>query len=197
MKPWRNTCNRSDRSVALKSTIYKARLAIADMDRPLYADHALTLARHPSETEERLMMRVLAFALATPADDQRGALTFTAGLSDADVPALWQQDLTGALVQWVEVGLPDERRIAKACGRAERVIIYAFGPTADAWWRQNQPKLARWSNLQAWLVPLEASRALAELAARSMDVQVTVQDGGIWVGDGARSIHLEPLKLTA
>lgn len=182
--------------MALKSTIYKARVALADMDRSLYGDHALTLARHPSETEERLMMRVLAFALAMPPDDRRGELAFTAGLSDTDVPALWQKDATGALVQWVEVGLPDERRIAKACARAERVVVYAFGPTAAQWWRQTESKVARFAHLHAWLVPLEASRALAELAARNMTLQVTVQDGAVWVGDGQRSVALEPERLT-
>jgi uncharacterized protein YaeQ len=104
--------------MAIKSTIYKAALQIADMDRGFYADHALTLALHPSETEERLMMRLLAFALQVPADDHRGALQFARGLSDSDEPDLWQHDLTGQLLHWIEVGQPDDRRLAKACGRA-------------------------------------------------------------------------------
>lgn len=182
--------------MALKSTIYKARVAIADMDRPLYADHALTLARHPSETEERLMVRVLAFALHVPPDDLRGTLSFTAGLSDTDVPDLWQKDATDALVQWVEVGLPDERRIAKACGRAEQVVVLAYGPTAEAWWRQNQPKVARWRNLRVLRLTVEDSRALAALAARNMNLQVNVQDGSVWVGGEQHGVSVEPLLLT-
>jgi len=106
--------------MALKATIFKANLQIADMDRSVYADHALTLARHPSETDERMMMRVFAFALNVPADDHRGALALAKGLSDTDEPDLWQHDLTGQLVHWVEVGQPDERRLLKASGRAER-----------------------------------------------------------------------------
>jgi hypothetical protein len=105
--------------MALKSTIYKAQLQIADMDRGLYADHALTLARHPSENDERLMMRVLAFALNVPADDHRGRLEFARGLSDTDEPDLWQHDLSGQLFHWIEVGQPDERRMLKAAGPLE------------------------------------------------------------------------------
>ena len=101
--------------MAIKSTIYKAQLQIADMDRQLYADHALTLALHPSEAEERLLVRLLAFVLNVPHDTDRGALQFARGLSDADEPDLWQHDLTGQLVQWIEVGQPDDRRLAKAC----------------------------------------------------------------------------------
>ena len=116
--------------MALKSTIYKAALQIADMDRQLYADHALTLALHPSETEERLLVRLLAFALNVPHDTDHGALQFARGLSDGDEPDLWQHDLTGQLLHWIEVGQPDERRLAKACSRAERVTLYVFGSAA-------------------------------------------------------------------
>lgn len=181
--------------MALKSTIYKARLGIADLDRTLYADHALTLARHPSETEERLMMRLLAFALCVPADDARGALTFAAGLSDTDAPDLWQQDLTGALVQWIEVGLPDERRIAKVCARAEQVSVLAYGSTATTWWAQTGPKVARWANLRVWQLDAEDSRALAAMAARNMALQVTVQDGAVGVADDNHHLSFEPQRL--
>ena len=116
-----------DLFMALKSTIYKAQLQIADMDRQVYADHALTLALHPSETEERLLIRLLAFALEAPANDERGALQFARGLSDSDEPDLWQHDLSGQLVHWVEVGQPDERRLTRACRRAERVTLYTYG----------------------------------------------------------------------
>lgn len=123
--------------MALKSTIFKAELAIADMDRHYYRDHALTLARHPSETDERLMVRLLAFALLA---DER--LEFGKGLSDTDEPDLWQKDLTGAIDTWVEVGLPDERRIVRAAGRAERVVVLAYGGNqASIWWKGVETKL--------------------------------------------------------
>ena len=181
--------------MALKSTVYKASLQIADMDRALYADHALTLALHPSETDERLMARILAFALHVPADDARGMLLFARGLSDSDEPDLWQHDLTGVLVQWIEVGQPDERRLAKACGRAERVVVYAYSSAAPIWWAGIAGKVARLRNLQVWQLPAAQSQALALLAARSMQLQVTVQDAQVWVGDGASSVELAPQRL--
>ena len=181
--------------MALKATIYKAQLQIADMDRALYADHALTLALHPSETEERLLVRLLAFALRVPQDTDRGALQFAKGLSDADEPDLWQHDLTGQLVQWIEVGQPDERRLAKACGRSEGVSIYAYGPAVPIWWAGIENKLTRLSNLTVWQLPADQAQALAQLAQRSMQWQVTVQDGNVWVSDGQQSVELSPQAL--
>ncbi|MBC7938723.1 MAG: YaeQ family protein [Chitinophagaceae bacterium] len=183
--------------MALKSTIYKAALQIADMDRSVYADHALTLARHPSENDERLMARVLAFALQAPADDHHGALQFARGLSDGDEPDLWQHDLTGELLHWIEVGQPaDERRLAKACGRAGRVTLYCYSQAAPIWWAGIQGKLARLRNLQVWQIPADEIQALARLAERSMQLQITVQEGQVWVGNTADSIevHLRPLQ---
>jgi uncharacterized protein YaeQ len=183
--------------MALKSTVFKAHLQIADMDRALYADHAITLARHPSENDERMMMRLLAFALSVPADDLRGKLEFTAGLSDPDAPDLWQKDLTGELVQWVEVGQPDDRRLAKACGRAEVVKLWAFSSATPIWWQALEGKVVRLPNLEVWQVPAEQSKELALLAERSMQLQVTVQEGQIWVGNASRSVTVEPKILKA
>lgn len=183
--------------MALKSTVYKAQLQIADMDRSLYADHSLTLARHPSETDERLMVRILAFALSVPMDDTHGALEFAAGLSDTDEPDLWQKDLTGQLLQWIEVGQPDDRRMAKACSRAERVRIWAYSSSVPIWWQGIADKVARLQALEVWHIPAEASRELASLAERSMQLQVTVQEGQIWIGNGQTSVAIEPKVLKA
>lgn len=181
--------------MALKSTIYKAQLQIADMDRQVYADHALTLARHPSETDERMMVRLLAFALHAPADDHDGALTFTAGLSDTDAPDLWQRAHDGRILQWIEVGQPDDRRLLKACGRAEQVSVYCYAPSAPIWWQGIAGKLARARGLTVWRLDAAASRELAGLAQRSMSLQVTVQEGSVWVGDGNHAVELAPQRL--
>ena len=184
--------------MALKATIYKAALQIADMDRGLYADHALTLALHPSETEERLMVRLLAFALQVPADDHGGALQFARGLADSDEPDLWQHDLTGQLLHWMEVGQPDDRRLAKASGlvgRKGRVTLYGYSASTPVWWAAMQGKVARLSNLAVWQLPAEQSQALARMAQRSMQLQITVQDGQLWVGDGKHSVELQPTLL--
>jgi uncharacterized protein YaeQ len=182
--------------MAIKATVYKAQLQIADMDRGLYADHSLTLARQPSETDERMMARVLAFALQVPADDHQGALQLARGMADADEPDLWQKSLSGELLHWIEVGQPEERRISKACGRAQRVTLYAYSSAAAIWWAGVANKLSRLSNLQVWQLPAAQSQALAALAERSMQLQVTVQEGAIWVGNGsADSVEIHPVAL--
>ena len=181
--------------MAIKSTVCKANVQIADMDRGLYATHQLTLARHPSETDERMMVRLLAFALQTPADDHDGALVFGRGLSDTDEPDLWQHSLDGQLRHWIEVGQPDERRLARACGRADRVTLYVYSSAAAIWWAGVQNKVARLANLAVWQLPSAQSRELAELADRSMQLQVTVEDGQMWVGNGDHSFEIHPIAL--
>jgi uncharacterized protein YaeQ len=172
--------------MALKATIYKADLQIADMDRNYYQEHTLTIARHPSETDERMMIRLLAFALhADP------ALAFTKDLFDVDEPALWQKDLTGAIQTWIEVGQPDEKRLMKACGRAARVLVYSYSATSHIWFKQIANKVERARNLSIVNIPDEASAALERLAKRSMQLQCTIQDGQVWLTDGADTVLVE------
>ena len=181
--------------MALKATIHKANLQIADMDRKVYADHALTIARHPSETDERMMMRVLAFALNVPASDDDGALELAKSLWDTDEPDLWQRDLTGQIVHWIDVGQPDDKRIMKASARAARVSVIGFSASTAVWWRGIENKITRARNVAVWQVDAAQSQALAALAQRSMQLQVTVQDGTLWVGEGERSVELQPRRL--
>lgn len=162
--------------MALKSVIYKALLQVADMDRHYYADHALNIACHPSETLERMMVRVLAFGL-----NAHERLEFGKGISDTDEPDLWRRDLTGAIEQWIDVGQPDERRVLKACGRSAEVLVYAYGSNAELWWKQQSGKLARARHLQVWRIATEVSEQLAQLCERTMQLQLTLQDGEIWM----------------
>jgi uncharacterized protein YaeQ len=183
--------------MAIKATVHKATLQIADMDRNLYATHQVTLAREPSETDERMMVRLLAFALHVPADDHDGALAFARGAADAEEPDLWQHSLSGEVRQWIEVGQPDERRLMRAAGRADRVVLYTYSSAAHIWWASVQNKLTRLNNLWVWQLPAAQSQALAELAARSMQLQVTVQDGQVWIGNNDRSVEVHPAPLKA
>jgi uncharacterized protein YaeQ len=176
--------------MALKATIFKADLHVADLDRGHFDDHALTLARHPSETDERMMVRLLAFALNA---DER--LEFGRGLSSEDEPDLCLTDLTGAIRLWVDVGLPDERELRKACGKAARVAVYTYGSGAGMWWKQNGAALARLDNLSVVNVGQEASRALAKLAQRSMKLQCTVQDGHVYLSGDADPVEIAPEVL--
>jgi len=185
--------------VALKSTIFKANVAIADIDNAYYADHALTLARHPSETDERMMVRLVALALNAHRLQSQcggdGTLAFGAGLSNPDDPDLVLRDYTGRPRMWVEVGQPEDKPISKACGQADEVLVYAFSSAADVWWRGIQNKLTRLHNLQVWRIPAAQSQTLASLAQRSMQLQATVQEGHLMLGDGKNSVDIEPLRL--
>jgi uncharacterized protein YaeQ len=172
--------------MASNATIFKATIHIADIDRRYYQDHVLILARHPSETDERMMMRLLAFMLHA-----HEALSFGRGLSAEEEPALWHKDLTGAIDLWVEVGQPDEKAIRRACGRAKQVYIYTYGGRgADQWWEKNLTELERLNNLAVMNLPLDGSRALATLAQPSMQLQCTIQERQVWVADGAKSAHM-------
>lgn len=183
--------------MALKATIYKAHLQIADMDRGLYADHQLTIARHPSETDERLALRVLAFALQVPADDEQGMLEMTAGLSDPDLPDLWQRDLTGETVHWVELGQPDERRMMKASSRAHVVTVYSYAASTPIWWNSVKHKVERASKVAVWQVDANEVEALKALVQRSLQWQINVQDGTAWVSDGNLNVEVTPVLLKA
>ncbi len=176
--------------MALKATIFKAEIQVADMDRGHYADYSLTLARHPSETDERMMVRLLAFALfADP------ALGFGKGLCVDDEPDLWQKDLTGAIERWIDVGQPDEKWVRKACGRAAEVVVVAYGRAADVWWSGVRDKLVRQASLHVLDLAREATTELARLAERTMRLQVSIQDGQVWVTNGRDTVQIEPRTL--
>jgi uncharacterized protein YaeQ len=184
--------------VALKSTIFRASIAIADIDHGYYADHQLTLARHPSETDERMMIRLAALALnAHLVQTECGGdatLGFGAGLSNPDDPDVALRDFTGHTRLWIEVGQPDDKPLAKACGKAGKVNVYCFHHAAEVWWRGMENKLSRLQNLSVWRMPTQASLAMAGLAQRSMQLQATIQEGTLMLSDGSRSIDVEPLR---
>ena len=163
--------------VALSSTIFKADLSISDLDRHYYADHQLTIARHPSETDERMMVRLLAFIFFA---DER--LSFTKGLCADDEPALWQKGYSGDIDIWIDVGLPDEKRVRKACQRAGQVVLLLYGGrSAELWWERHAGKMKRHENLNIYEVAEETSSDLTGIVERSMKFQCTVQDGVVWI----------------
>ena len=184
--------------MALKSTIFKAALSIADIDHNYYADHALTLARHPSETDERMMIRLAALALQAhqlqDVCNGHGTLAFGAGLSDRDDPDVSLTDFTGHKRVWVEVGQPEEKPMLKACQKSDQVLVYCFHHAAEVWWKTMENKVSRMDKLQVWRVPTEASQALAKLAQRSMQLQATVQEGALMMSDSKDTVEIECLR---
>ncbi len=176
--------------MAINATIFKANLQIADMARHYYADHALTLARHPSETDERMMVRLLAFAMYA-----NELLTFGRGISGDEEPDIAHNDLTGAIETWISVGLPDERLIRKASGRANQVVVISYGRSADIWWNENSKQLQRLKNLAVLKLHTQTTLALAALANRTMQLQCTIQEGHIMMTSDAGMIEIEPVVL--
>ena len=175
--------------MALKATVIKAELHVSDMDRHYYGTHNLTLAQHPSETADRLMVRVLAFALF--ADEQ---LAFGRGVSTDDEPDLWQRDLGGDIERWIELGQPDESRIRRACGRAREVVVIGYQPRSFApWWEKNTAALARQDKLRVLELPRGITEELAALFERNMSLQCMIQDGEVQLIGAAATVSFTPI----
>lgn len=179
--------------MALKSTVVKAELQISDMDRHYYATHNLTVAQHPSETDARLMVRLLAFAMYA---DER--LEFGRGLSQDDEPDLWRKELTGEILLWIDLGQPDEARIRKACGRSRQVVLFTYGGrSSDIWWEKNAASLARSRNLTVIDIPVEVVEQLTVMMVRGMRLNVMIQDGELQVLGGDVTIDIKPVVRQA
>lgn len=175
--------------MAQNATIHKVELSISDMDRHYYETHKLTIAKHPSETDERMMLRILAFAL-----NAHEQLEMTRGLSTDDEPDIWQKSLSGELDVWVTLGLPSDKVVRQSCARAGRVILYPYGGrTAEIWWDKIKGSAARFDNLQVIGFAEAETGALAELASRAMKIQVNIQDGEVMVSVEDGMVYLTPL----
>jgi uncharacterized protein YaeQ len=180
--------------MAIKSTIFKVTLSVADIDHAYYADHSLTLARHPSETDERMMMRLLALSfnahLLNDLCQGDGQLVFGAGLSDPDEPDVWLKDFTGQTRLWVEVGQPEEKPLSRACSKSDKVVVYAYHHAAEVWWKGIQNKLTRMYKLSVYRVSSDISQELARWAERSMQIQAIIQDGHLMLSSHQGTIEV-------
>lgn len=173
--------------MAANATIYKANVNIANMDTHYYAEHSLTLAKHPSENDSRLMVRLLAFIFNANED-----LVFCKGISQDDEPDLWQKNLSGDIELWIDLGQPDEKRIKKACGRSEKVIIYVYQEgMATSWFKQNQKLLNRFKNLS--IIYLNIDGDIEELCMRSMSLQANISDGELHLINEDNSISINEI----
>lgn len=176
--------------MATKATIYKALLNIANMDKNYYNEHNLTLALHPSETELRLMARVVAFILNANED-----LAFCKGISEDDEPDIWEKDLDGSIKLWIDLGQPDEKRIKKACGRSEKVIIYTYQENmASPWFKQLENNINRFKNLSIIHLNIQEEE-IEELAKRSMVLQCNISDEELTLINDNKSVIVTQNKL--
>ncbi len=173
--------------MAKGSTVYKCSLNIADMDRHYYADKSLTLAKHPSESDLRLMVRLVIFAL-----NASEKMEFTKGIAQDDEPDVWAKDLSGDIDLWIDIGQPDEKRIRKACGRSEQVIIYNYlEGSALSWWKQAEKSLKRFKNLSVVFLKIEGN--LETLAERGMELQCNISDGEMTLIANENSVIIQPV----
>lgn len=177
--------------MAQKATVFKVQLQIADMDRHYYHDHGFTIAQHPSETDERMMVRLLAFAM-----NASESLAFSKGLCVDDEPELWDKSLSDEINLWVEFGQADEKWLRKASGRAKEVLLVTYGGrSVPIWWQQNQQALARYNNLRVINIPEESVKQMAGLVSRTMNIQCSISDGQIWLSNDEQSVLIEPEEL--
>lgn len=172
--------------MALKATIFKADLNISDMDRHYYNSHSLTIARHPSENDTRMMVRLLAFALNAHED-----LTYTKGLSTQDEPDLWQKNLSDEIELWIDLGNPDEKRIRQACGKAKAVTIYNYGGnSSDVWWQQTSSKLDRFKNLSVYDIDYDSVEQLSVFVDKTIQLSISIQDGELYISNDQHSLSV-------
>ena len=175
--------------MAQKATIYKVELSVSDMDRHYYETHKLTVAKHPSETDERLMVRLIAFAL-----NAREQLEFSRGLSTDDEPDLWEKSLSGEIELWVTLGLPSEKIVRQSCGKAKEVIIYSYGGrTAEIWWDKIKNNTTRFENLKVINLAEAETHELARQANRSLKLQVNIQEGDLMVSVNDSIVYATPI----
>lgn len=183
--------------MALSATVFKVELGVSDVDHGYYADHTLTVARHPSETDERMVVRLLAFGLrAHRLSDVDGELAFGAGLSTPGVPDLRLADYTGRILEWINVGQPDERVLGKAASQADQVLLFPFAAGVATWWRTVGPKVAGLPNLSVMQTPHAPVQQLAQTVDRRVSAQVMVMEGQVTmtVGDVDVTFTPEPLQ---
>ncbi|OBB60413.1 hypothetical protein A5757_10040 [Mycobacterium sp. 852013-51886_SCH5428379] len=182
--------------MALSATVFKVELGVSDVDHGYYADHALTVARHPSENDERMVVRLLAFGLrAHRLSDVDGELAFGPGLSTPGVPDLRLVDYTGRILEWINVGQPDDRVLGKAAGRADQVLLYPFAAGAPTWWRAVGPKVAGLPNLSVVQIPHAAVQQLAQTVDRRVSAQVMVMEGEVTMSVGGVDVTFTPEPL--
>ncbi len=174
-------------NVALKSTVFKAELQVSNLDEQHYDTYSLTLARHPSETNQRMMLRLAVFALH--ANQQ---LSFTKGISTEDEPDIWRKNLSDEIELWIELGQPDEKRLRRACGRSKKVLVYPYAErSASIWWAQTRETVNRFSNSSVINLTLEDMAQLDHLAERNMHLHSTIQEGQLWLGNDQRTLLID------
>ncbi len=176
--------------MAKSASIHRASVNLSNVDRNHYAQFSTTLARHPSETAERMVGRLIAYALS-----YEEGMTFGRGVSHVEEADVWVKTPDDRVSLWVEVGLPDPERLVKASRHSERVVLYAFGPTLRRWVDQNMDRLQQLENLSVYGLDFDFIKTLAQLTERNMDWVLTLMEGRIFLCTGDRTLEADLLNL--
>ncbi len=176
--------------MALKPTIYKATVNIVDMNRDIYSTEKLTLALHPSETETRMMVRLMAFVLNYDQD-----LSFTKGLSSTDEPDLWIVRPDGSIPCWIEVGQASPERLRKAVSKADKIRLYAYGSETDIWWSKQGSAISELPKTEVFQLPAEQVEPLSQLCDRNMELTVTLSEEQLFVSSGEHQFEITLSQL--
>ena len=171
--------------MALKASIYKANLSVSDMDRNVFGDFNLTVALHPSETVERMMVRILAFCYRAAEN-----LTFTKGLSSMDEPDLWLKHDNGTILEWIEVGQPTPERLKKASGQSQAVEVFTYGRGMDVWWKSNSAAIRALPKVSIHYFAADELQSLTALADKTMNLTVTITESIAYVSSAAGDITI-------
>ncbi len=172
--------------MALPATVYRVAIELSDVDRNYYSHLATTVARHPSETAERMVARLIAYSLC-----HNEQITFTKGVSDGDEPDLWIKSLDGQLINWIEVGLPEAKRLVKAGKHCEQVILFAYGSGFDRWLAGSRKQLVSMKNFRLFYLSDELLSFLVAQLNRSIVWQFTCSDKTLYITSGTESIVSE------
>lgn len=178
--------------MALRSSIFKANISLANLNTQIYDDIALTLALHPSETEERMMYRILAYLFCL-----QERLEFTEGLNNPDLPDIWQKDFTGAIEHWVDLGFPDEKRIKKALGRSNKVSIFTYNHFKfKIWFEKVSSNLINNPKVFVYCFEDNQPGELLQLVERSMILNCVIEDEQIFLSNNTvrAQINIKPAK---
>ena len=171
--------------MALKSSVYKANVSLANLNTHYYEDIVLTMALHPSETEERLMYRLLAFLYSA-----HERLEVTVGLDNPDLPDIWQKNYTGDIEHWIDIGYPDEKKIKKAIGRSDLVSIFNYNSfKAKVWFGKNKSLLEN-KKVQVFHLEEEIQGSLETLVQRSMALNCMIEDNHIFLSNDSERIQI-------
>ena len=171
--------------MALKPTIFKFKISLSDLNRNYYDTLNLTVAQHPSETPERMMVRVLAFCI-----NAQEHLAFTQGLSAVDEPDIWAHSLDGQLALWIDVGEPAVDRIKKATRLAQAVKVYSFNTKSNAWWAQNGDQFNKFE-VDVYQFEWEKIEALALLLQRTMELSITISGDSAYIAAESGECEVE------